>query len=280
MMLKRVGALMTLVMTLHAEPYVLGQGLRIDPMLTVGGYFSSEFESKNSEETFTLDDVAIMGYGTINPMFSYLAEFEAVGFYNKNFSTGEESGSQKFHAERLYGDLWFSDAYNLRFGKMITPIGYWNMEPINVLRDTTSNPLYSYLLFPKFLTGIDLNGYLPGVDNVHYHLFAQNNEDLDKEYINIPNSHFYGFSAEKELNNEFSYGGSVGEYLTLRRSAYSFCSSRHAKYDDTQWQVMSEVMYAKNEFSSNDTASTLSGYRTGDVSLYARTCFCRTIRIL
>jgi len=262
MMIKRVAALMTLVMTLQAEPYVLGQGLHIDPMLTIGGYFSSEFESKNSEETFTLDDVAIMGYGTINPMFSYLAEFEAVGFYNKNFSTGEESGSQKFHAERLYGDLWFSDAYNLRFGKMITPIGYWNMEPINVLRNTTSSPLYSYLLFPKFLTGIDLNGYLPGVDNVYYHLFAQNNEDLDKEYINIPNSHFYGFSAEKELNSEFSCGGSIGEYITLddQRTRYVQAGM---KYNDMQWQVMSEVMYAKNEFSSNDTASTLSGYVQG-----------------
>jgi len=261
-MVKRVGTLVTLVMTLHAQPYVVGQGLHIDPMFTIGGYFSSEFESKNNEETFTLDDVAVMAYGDINPMFSYLAEFEAVGFYQKNFSTGDESGSQKFHVERLYGDLWLADAYNLRLGKMITPIGYWNTEPINVLRDTTSNPLYSMLLFPKFVTGIDLNGYVPWIDGVHYHFFAQKNNDIDEEYINIPNNHFYGFSAEKELRNEWSAGGSVGEYITRTDQRTRFVQA-NVKYDDQEWQMMSEVIFAKNEFTTNDQASTLSGYVQG-----------------
>lgn len=262
MIMKRIGALVTFAIALHADPYVLGQGLHIDPMFNIGGYFSSEFGSKNSKETFALDDVAVMAYGTINPMFSYLAEFEAIGFYTKNLSTGEEGGSQKFHVERLYGDLWLSDAYNLRFGKMITPIGYWNTEPINVLRDTTSNPLYSKLLFPKFLTGLDLNGYLPAVDNVRYHLFAQNNHDLDEHYINIPNTHFFGFSVEKELTNEWSGGGSVGEYITLTNQRTRFVQA-NIKYDDAQWQMMSEVIYANNEFASNVQASTVSGYVQG-----------------
>ncbi len=259
---RTISMLVLFNVVLYADPYSLGQGLHINPMLNVGGYYSSELESKNSEETFTLDDIAVMAYGDINPMLSYLAEFEAVGFYRKNFSTGEESGSQRFHAERFYGDLWLTDAYNLRFGKMITPIGYWNMEPINVLRDTTSSPLYSLLLFPRFLTGIDLNGYIPGLDGTKYHLFAQNNHDLDAEYINIPNTHFYGFSAEKEFNSDWSSGGSVGEYRTLTNQRTRFVQA-NAKYDDTKWQMMSEMMVAKNEFATNDQAITFSGYAQG-----------------
>ncbi len=262
MMLKRISTLVVIAISLQAEPYTLGQGLHINPILNIGGYFSSEFESKNSDETLTLDDVAVMAYGEINPMFSYLAEMEAVGFYHKNLSTGEESGSQKFHVERLYGDLWLSDAYNLRFGKMITPIGYWNTEPINVLRDTSSNPLYSKLLFPKFLTGIDLNGYIPGMDSTHYHLFAQNNRDLDEHYINIPNTHFFGLSVEKEFSMDWTGGGSIGEYMTLTDQRTRFIQA-NVKYDDTQWQVMSEVMLAGNEFASNVHSSTLSGYVQG-----------------
>ncbi len=262
MMIKRVGGLITLAITLNAEPYILGNGFHIDPMLNIGGYFSSEFVSKNNQESVTFDDIAVMAYGDINPFFSYLAELEAINFYHRNLSNGDESGSQKFHIERFYGDIWLSDAYNFRFGKMITPIGYWNTEPINVLRDTTSNPLYSMLLFPKFLTGVDLNGYLPGVDNIHYHLFAQNNHDLDKEYINIPNTHFYGFSVEKELTNEFSCGGSVGEYITLVHQRTRFVQT-DAKYDDSQWQIMGEMMFANNEFTDNDQAFTLSGYMQG-----------------
>jgi hypothetical protein len=257
-----MGGLITLAIALHAQPYTLGQGLHINPILNIGGYFSSEFESKNSDESFAIDDVAVMAYGEINPMFSYLGELEAVGFYRKNLSTGEESGSQTFHIERLYGDLWLSDAYNLRFGKMITPIGYWNTEPINVLRDTSSNPLYSRFLFPKFLTGIDLNGYIPGVDNVHYHLFAQNNRDLDAHYINIPNTHFFGLAVEKEFSMDWTGGGSVGEYMTLDHQRTRFIQA-NIKYDDAQWQMMSEVILAGNEFASNDQASTLSGYVQG-----------------
>lgn len=262
MMIRRVCGLITLAIALHAQPYTLGNGLHIDPMFNIGGYFSSEFQSKNSEESLTFDDVAVMAYGDINPMFSYLAEFEAVGFYHKNLSTGEENGNQKFHAERFYADLWLADAYNFRLGKMLTPIGYWNMEPINVLRDTTSSPLYSMLLFPKFLTGVDLNGYIPNVDNVHYHLFAQNNHDLDEEYINIPNTHFYGFSAEKELTNDFSFGGSVGEYITLTNQRTRFIQA-NTKFDNEQWQMMGEMIFAKNHFADNDHSSTLSGYAQG-----------------
>ena len=262
MTIQRVGGFITLAIALQAQPYTLGQGLDINPMLNVGGYFSSDFSSKNHQEAVSLDDVAVMAYGEINPMFSYLAEIEAAGFYRKNISTGEEIGNQKFHVERLYGDLWLSDAYNLRFGKMLTPIGYWNTQPINVLRDTSSNPLYSMLLFPKFVSGVDLNGYLPGVDNVHYHLFAQKNHDLDEKYVTFPNEHFYGFSVEKELTNESSLGGSAGEYITLTHQRTRFVEA-NAKYDDSQWQVMSEMMFAKNDFADNDHALTLSGYAQG-----------------
>lgn len=243
----------------HANDYELGHGFQINDSINVGGYFSTELEANRNNESFTLDDVAVMAYGDINPMFSYLAEFEAVGFYHKDFSDGSEAGSQKFHAERLYGDLWISDDFNIRFGKQITPIGYWNMEPINVLRDTTSNPLYSKLLFPKFLTGIDINGFVPQSEGLRYHLFAQKNHDLDEEYINIPNTHFYGFALEKEFSVELSGGGSIGEYITLTNQRTQFLQA-NLKYDDTQWQLMTEVLVAKNEFDDRSDTSTLSGY--------------------
>ena len=160
-----------LTSSVYAEGYEFGHGYALHDSLTAGGYISTEFESNTQSDTFTVDDVAVMAYGNVGSNFSYLAEMEAVGFYHKNFDNGSEGGSQKFHIERLYGDVWLSDAFNFRFGKQITPIGYWNLEPINVLRDTTSNPLYSKLLFPKFLTGIDMNGYLNST--TRYHLFGQ-----------------------------------------------------------------------------------------------------------
>lgn len=243
----------------YAHAYELGHGVQINDHINVGGYFSTEFESNRESDSFTLDDVAVMAYGDINPMLSYLAEFEAVTFYHKNITDGTESGSRKFHTERLYGDLWISDDFNIRFGKQITPIGYWNMEPINVLRDTTSNPLYSKLLFPKFLTGIDINGYLPQTEGIKYHLFGQNNRDLDEEYINIPNTHFFGFSLEKELSVEWNTGGSVGEYISKTDQRTRFLQI-NLQYDNTQWQFMTEALIAKSVYNDTDHDYTLSGY--------------------
>ncbi len=247
--------------SLHAGPYVLGQGYQLNDMLNVGGYFSSQYEIKDSEQSLIApDDIAVMAYGDVNPMISYLAEFEAAGFYHKNLSTGDESGDRKFHIERLYGDLWLADAYNIRFGKQITPIGYWNTEPINVLRNTSSNPLYAMRSFPKFLTGIDINGYIPGLEGARYHLFGQNNKDLDEQYINIPNTHFYGLSVEKEISNDWSAGGSVGEYITTVGNQRSRFVQANAKYDDTTWQVMAEALVAKSEYVNHGDDYTLSSY--------------------
>ncbi len=250
---------LTLLSLVHAADYELGHGVRINDAINVGGYFSVELESNQHNDTFTLDDVAVLAYGDINPMISYLAEFESIGFYHKNFTDGTKDENHKFHIERLYGDLWMSDAFNLRFGKQITPIGYWNMEPINVLRDTTSSPLYSKFLFPKFLTGIDINGYVPQTEGLKYHLFAQNNHDMDEEYINIPNTHFFGFALDQEISMDWNTGGSIGEYIAKTGQRTRFIQGNF-KYDDTRWQVLTEALAAKSEYGNRQDDYTFSGY--------------------
>lgn len=250
---------LTLISSLQAEVYELGRGIHYSDSFNVGGYFSTEFESNKNTDTFTLDDVALMAYGDINPAISYLAEFEAIRFYHKNFTAGTEEGNPKFHAERLYGDIWLSDTFNIRFGKQITPIGYWNKEPINVLRDTTSNPLYSTLLFPRLLTGVDINGYVPQTEGMRYHLFGQNNRDLDEEYINLPNTHFYGLALEQEFSMELNAGVSIGEYITKTNQRTRFVQAG-TKYDDTQWQFLLEALLAKNQYSNTQEDYAFSGY--------------------
>lgn len=249
----------TLISLLRADDYTLGHGIAFNDALHIGGYFSSELESTKTTDSFTLDDVAVMAYGDINPMLSYLAEFEAITFYHKDFTTGSDEANSKFHAERVYGDLWLSDDFNIRFGKMITPIGYWNKEPINVLRDTTSSPLYSALLFPKVLTGIDINGYIPTMEGMRYHLFGQNNRDLDEEYINIPNNHFYGFALEQEFSMDLSLGASIGEYITKTNQRTRFVQAG-TKYDDSQWQLILEALIAKSEYTNAQDDYAISGY--------------------
>lgn len=249
--------------SLYAEPYEPGHGLVLNEYVTVGGYFSTEFETGKLRDRVTLDDVAVLAYGDINPMFSYLAELEAVRFYQKDFTDGSENSERKFHIERLYGDMWVNDAFNVRFGKQITPIGYWNREPINVLRDTTSNPLYSKLLFPKFLTGVDINGYVPGVQNLNYHFFGQSTHDMDEEYINIPNTHFYGLALEQEFSWEWNGGGSVGEYITQSTGERTRFVQANLKYESETCIVSAEGIAARTDYRTVRDDYTFAGYLQG-----------------
>jgi hypothetical protein len=259
--------LIGLLTHLQAEPYTLGQGLHIDDSFNVGGYFSTEFQSKGSNKTVTLEDLAVLAYGDINPMFSYLGELEAPGFYSKNISNGYETRNLGFHIERLYADVWLNDAINFRLGKQITPIGYWNLEPINVLRDTTSDPLFATLLFPKFLTGIDINGYVPNMERMRYHLFGQENHDFDDAYINIKNTHFFGLALDKEISMEWNTGGALGEFISKTNNDRTRFLQGNVKFDNTQWGVMAEGIVAETEYTHSNNDYTISAYTQGTYHL-------------
>lgn len=110
-----------------------------------------------------------------------------------------------------------SDYLSFRVGKQITPIGYWNLQPINVLRETTSSPRLSREMFPKFITGLDVHGFLPVDDTVTYHLFIQKTGDMDAKYINIPVDQHYGLTLDKALSSEWNIGGTVGTFEQLNK---------------------------------------------------------------
>ena len=228
---------------LRADEYKLGHGLKLNDKLSIGGYFSVDYETGDQKDQFRLDDVAILAYGSLSSNFSYLTEFEAAPFYVENYTTGTSTTNTEFHYERVYIDYIYSEMFNIRLGKQITPIGYWNLEPINVLRDTSSNPHYSNKMFPKLLTGIDLYGYLDDDNVLKYHIFMQKNKDLDEEYINIQNEHFFGFSLEHEFSSEFSFGGALGNYITTIDDKDIKFVQLDAKYDNYPFLIQSELAY-------------------------------------
>jgi len=258
-------SLFTLVLFLlsaiaHAEPYRLGHGLKLHDSIHIGGYFSTDYEVGEEKRLLRLDDVALLGYGNITPKFSYLVELEAAPYYKRDFRNHYQEYDRKFHYERLYFDYHFSEYANFRIGKLITPIGYWNLEPINVLRETSSSPSLSKKMFPKFLTGLDIYGYVPGVDTLTYHLFMQNSKDIDEDYINIKNRHFFGLSLENQMSMDFQYGGSVGEYITEDTTRTRFFQL-NAKYEDGAINVQAEAMVNHSENSSFVHETTkFSGY--------------------
>jgi len=250
-----------LISLLFAEDYQLGQGLKINDNLNIGAYFSTDYTKGDEIDRYRLDDVAILAYGNLTPRFSYLIEFEAAPFYTKDFENGTSNWDRQFHYERAYIDYGYSEMFSFRGGKQITPIGYWNLEPINVLRDTSSNPLYSYKMFPKFVTGIDTYGYINEEMSLQYHLFLQVTEDLDSDYININSDLFTGVSLEYEATEELSIGGSLGYYETTEiQKDISFIQA-NVKYTQYPFLVQTEWAYTDIDNKTFDTnAFQVGGY--------------------
>jgi hypothetical protein len=184
------------------ESYRLGQGLQIAQMpLYLGGYFSLEYlYSDDANHAFKVDDIALSLYGSYQN-FSYMAEFEAKDIYTN--IKGDEHGvpaSDHFHIERLYLSYTFDEYLEMRVGKFNSSIGFWNLVPINVLRDTTSNPMLRRLLFPNFTSGIEVR-YREGGDRTGgIDVMLQEGEDIDslindEIYNNFETKRHYGIGV-------------------------------------------------------------------------------------
>ena len=231
------------------QKYELGQGYRINDALNIGAYFSLDYANGKNIDRMRLDDVAVLAYGSLSSKWSYFVELEASPLYLKDFKNNTSEFNERFYIERSYVNYLYSDFLNFRAGKLITPIGYWNLVPINVLRDTTSNPLYSYRMFPKFLSGLDVSGYGNSDATLEYHCFLQVSDDIDEDYINIKNDFFLGASLSYDISYEWNLGASVGyvkakqdPVVNARKRDISFVEG-NAKYENYPFLVQTEWAY-------------------------------------
>ncbi len=219
--------------------YQLGLGYKAHEKFTLGGYFSTEFSQGEDLKEFVLDDVALLAYGNLSENISFLAEIESVGFYSYDFETNSSDTNTRPAIERFYADYKFSDYATFRVGKQITPIGYWNLQPINVLRETTSSPRLSREMFPKFVTGLQVSGFTPLHESIRYSVYLQNTGDMDAKYVNIAVDQHYGFTLEKTLSESWSIGGSAGRFREINQGSTRYFQL-NSRFDKGPYTVLLE----------------------------------------
>jgi len=251
-----------------ATDYNLGHGYAFSEAFTLGGYFSSEFALGDDTRELVLDDLAILAYGRISNT-SYLVELESVNFYVADLEADTEEWSTAPAIERLYIDYQASDSFSIRAGKQITPIGYWNLQPINVLRDTTSNPALSREMFPKFLSGIDVYGYVPTVEDLTYHVYGQVTEDLDDQYINIPIDRHFGASLEKSWGDSWSAGLAGGRFDTVDDTETSYFQL-NTRYSSGRYKLLAELNHAQHRLPAGGSDNSSAAYLQGELHFSPR----------
>lgn len=261
--MQKIVILLIFLVSLYADgEYELGNGKQVGSLpLYVGGYFSLDYRNMGNENRYRVDDIAILGYGSYDKL-SYMAELEYKEFYIETYR-GDTKTIQKdthLHAERVYLDYNFNENYILRVGKYNSPIGYWNLLPINVLRQTTSNPISSNIIFPKFTTGTDISYTSYDEGEFKINLMLQNNEDLDSKYNNYEINKHYGVGALYERDN-YSVkinGGYFHRVNVVDDKLYYLMLS--AKYETEDYELLGEIGYQESQ---NRVTTPYAGYIQG-----------------
>lgn len=246
-----------LILSLHAQDeYQLGKGVQVGSLpFYLGGYFSVDYRNLDGENRYRVDDLAILGYGSYEKL-SYMLELEFKEFYVETHKNDmvEIKKDTNLHAERVYIDYNFNENYMLRVGKYNSSIGFWNLLPVNVLRETTSNPVSSNILFPKFTTG--LNAAYSSYDSGEFKIdvMLQNNEDIDDEYNNYKIDNHYGFGISYEKDDftlKFNSGYFHKTKDEIPNNLYYFLIS--SRYESEKFQILTEIgsQKSKDEFTTN-----------------------------
>jgi hypothetical protein len=281
-----------LLLPLHAleeneNNYKLGEGIQVGSLpFYLGGYFSFDYKHSDSANRYRIDDLAILGYGTYEKFF-YMAEFEFKEFYVLTESKGNSTLTQdtNLHTERLYVDYNLNENYMFRAGKYNSPIGFWNLLPVNVLRDTTSSPITSDIIFPQYTTGLALSYTSYGDNDIKIDLMAQKNSDLDAGYNNYEIDEHLGLGVTYSSDNlslKFNTGVFNLVHYNLNKNddngddddddkyelqqPQRYYALASAKYENDNFQIMSEIgtQASSNEFTTPYAAYIQGLYRFSD----------------
>ena len=218
--MKRFLSLLILLVTLlnAKEGYELGNGLQIASLpVYVGGYASAQFKRTENEFKYSLENLALLSYGN-HQNLSYMAEVEYNNLYveqTKNDIRSKEEDT-RLYVERLYLEYNFNENFTARLGQYISPIGFWNMLPINVLRDTTSDPISTNIIFPELTTGFYGVYTIINKNELKIDLMLQNNESIDNKYNNYQINKHYGIGVTYNHAN-FSSKLNIGYFNKLYR---------------------------------------------------------------
>lgn len=233
------------------EEYQLGKGMQVGSLpFYIGGYFSLDYKHTDDINRYRVDDVAVLGYGNYEK-FSYMAEFEFKELYVKTEQNGlkTSTNNDKLYTERLYLDYNIDENYMFRVGKYNSPIGFWNLLPINVLRETTSNPVSSSIIFPKFTTGLGASYLSYAEGELKVDIMLQHNNDISFEYNNYKMDEHYGIGISY-AKNDYTVKLNGGYFHNLNNNIIQdklYYILLSAKYESEKYQILAEVGSQKSK---------------------------------
>ena len=234
--------------------YHAGRGLHIGRTgLTIGGFTTVEIDDPQDESaTLELDSVNFLLLWEPVDFFRAFAEIEVGGLFSIESHHGDVDGDIEGAVERLYADLRYNDALNLRFGKFQTPIGRWNLVPAEPFTWTSVDPIQVDLAFDEHQTAAALFGSLyPGGNVLSYWVYGQFTDALDPDPDTDP--------ADRTWGARLEYGAALGEwsvgssfYAAKKKGDWSYLTGLDFQLHLGPLELTSEAVYETSDVPEND----------------------------
>jgi hypothetical protein len=149
--------------------YQLGRGIDLGP-LNFAGYADLVVKVPEHEKTsLVLNDLSLFVTGHFDRFFNPFTEVELadVEFLNRHSELAPEGGGN-LALERLYNDSYLTGSVTLRLGKMLSPVGEWNVIHAAPLVLSETRPAVTYRDFSEYASGVsviysDPAGRLPDI---------------------------------------------------------------------------------------------------------------------
>ena len=166
----------------QAGEYELGQGWQTGHY-HLSGYANIEVINRfGTPSRLDLDDLSLFAAGRINQWINPFTEVELSKHTLIRQGGGATHGD--FIVERFYNDLLFSEHNTLRIGKILTPLGDWNLVHAAPLIPIITRPYTTARGFAAYMSGVNWmhdpeNGVSPDLQ-----LYVQPDNEWFKRPVN------------------------------------------------------------------------------------------------
>ncbi len=139
------------------DGYRLGHGYDIGPF-NLAGYSNLVLNvPRRQPKSLQLDDFSVFVTGHIGRWLNPFVEAEFTGFDIARWdSQGTNRRDGGLVVERIYDDAAITDSLTFRLGKMLTPVGEWNVIHAAPLVLSTVRPAVTFRNFSEHATGVSL----------------------------------------------------------------------------------------------------------------------------
>lgn len=258
-----IGLMLFTIQPVYAETtpkdYQLGRGYALgDTGIRLGGYANiSTHGFGTTPWSFETNDLSLFTTWDNGSKLRIFTELEVEDLLSADAHRDLSLSSTHLVLERLYLDYLATGYLTVRIGKILTPIGQWNLIHADPLVWTTTRPIATNNLFSTHANGIMLHGTIPiGDQSLEYAIYGDYSAKLDPKRAGSP--HFdnaAGVRLRYNINNALKIGLSYADFELLDNPHIR----NHLLGFDVAWSyqrfaVNSEIVYRNNNSNADNHA--------------------------